>query len=183
MTEPAVTIRPGEPGDAAAIAEVHVQAWRETYAGLMPATVLDNLDVGQRRKRWKARLTAAEPRYSNLVASTAEGAIIGFADGGPRRHETFDYDGELYALYLLAAYQGRGIGRALFTRLVAELRHRDMASMYLWVLADSPTTGFYEHMGGTPLGRDTLEFGGVALKDVAYGWPDLEVVANSAATA
>ena len=35
-----VAIRRAEPGDAAAIAAVHVAAWRETYAGLVPERML-----------------------------------------------------------------------------------------------------------------------------------------------
>ena len=32
----AITLRPARPGDAAAIAKVHVETWRATYAGIVP---------------------------------------------------------------------------------------------------------------------------------------------------
>ena len=38
-----VTIRPAEISDALGIARVHVNAWRETYKGIIPDSVLDAL--------------------------------------------------------------------------------------------------------------------------------------------
>ncbi len=38
-------IRPGKSSDAEAIAKVHVIAWRETYAGIVPNDYLDSLSV------------------------------------------------------------------------------------------------------------------------------------------
>ncbi len=50
--------------------------------------------------------------------------MVGFASGGPERDDIPGYDGELYGLYVLAAYQRQGIGRALMLtvarRLVAD---------------------------------------------------------------
>ena len=39
------SIRVAGVGDAAAIAAVHVEAWRETYVGIVPAQVLAGLSV------------------------------------------------------------------------------------------------------------------------------------------
>jgi len=52
------------------------------------------------------------------VAEAATGAIAGFAHSGPERSGHKLYAGELYAIYLLAAYQRQGLGRQL-TRAVA----------------------------------------------------------------
>ena len=38
-------VRPARIEDAPAIAEVHIQTWRETYAGLMPTEMLAGLSV------------------------------------------------------------------------------------------------------------------------------------------
>ena len=54
-----VTIRAATVADARAIAEVHVEGWRWGYRDLLPATVLDALDVDEREAWWAANLTDA----------------------------------------------------------------------------------------------------------------------------
>jgi hypothetical protein len=45
-------IRPATLADAAAIAKVHVEAWRETYRGLVPDSVLAGLSVERGVRAW-----------------------------------------------------------------------------------------------------------------------------------
>jgi hypothetical protein len=47
-------LRPATPADAAAVAYVHVQAWRETYRGIMPDAVLEGPSVEERARAWRA---------------------------------------------------------------------------------------------------------------------------------
>ena len=52
-------IVPAGPGDADALAKLHVETWRETYAGLLPAGYLGAMDVKRHAKRWRAQLAAS----------------------------------------------------------------------------------------------------------------------------
>ena len=45
-------IRRARPDDAAAIARVHVESWRSTYAGLLPERLLLKLSNAQHEARW-----------------------------------------------------------------------------------------------------------------------------------
>ena len=45
-------IREASPTDATAIARVHVDSWRTTYAGIVPADYLANLSYVQREQFW-----------------------------------------------------------------------------------------------------------------------------------
>ena len=47
-------IRPAVPGDAEAIAAVHLATWRDAYAGILPADFLDALRVNEFAQRWRA---------------------------------------------------------------------------------------------------------------------------------
>ena len=78
MTAPA--IRPALLADAAAIAEVHVQAWRETYRGLMPDAVLAGLSVEKRVRAWSEML-AAGPQAPTILVVEDAGRIVGFEIG------------------------------------------------------------------------------------------------------
>ncbi len=46
--------------------------------------------------------------------------VVGFSNGGPSREQVLPQAGELYAIYIRDAYQGRGIGRRLFRAVVDE---------------------------------------------------------------
>lgn len=168
-------VRPATLEDASAIARVHVAAWKTTYAGIVPQAYLDGLDPEARTRRWIANLSEPEQGVSRhtLVAQTAEEGIFGFASGGPNRNDDFAFDGELWAIYLLAACQGQGIGRQLVGAIAARLGTQGHRSMLVWVLRDNPARGFYQALGGKQLGEKTIDIGGVPLPEIAYGWSDL----------
>ena len=166
-------IREATPKDAGSIACVHVDSWRSTYAGLIPQDYLDQLDVKKRAERWEQILSDTKPQEANSVAEEA-GRIIGFSSVGPSRNPELPYQGELYALYLDDSHQKKGIGKALFTEAIEQLRGRDMKSMLVWVLKDNPTCGFYEKMGGRRVGQKSELIGGEEVMEVAYAWERLD---------
>ena len=49
-------VRGAEQADVPSIAQVHVQAWRETYTGLVPQEVLDTLSLEERAAMWRGAL-------------------------------------------------------------------------------------------------------------------------------
>jgi L-amino acid N-acyltransferase YncA len=168
--------------DAAAIARVHVAAWQTAYRGIVPDAYLDSLDPARRELRWREMLSQRADRECHYVAETLDGELVGFAAGGPARTEialpdrTEHFDGELYAIYLLAEQRRRGAGR-LLTRAVAQrLLERGMASMLVWVLAANPSRAFYERLGGVLVGEQPIMIADTELIEVAYGWPDVGVL-------
>ena len=52
-------IRRALPEDAATIARVHIDSWRETYAGIVSAEYLKNLSYSDRTARWEDNLGTA----------------------------------------------------------------------------------------------------------------------------
>ena len=167
------TIREATMTDAAALAEAHVATWRETYRGLLPDSYLDALTPSGRESIWRRILALPAEERSVLVIAGEGGEIAGFASGGPHR-EGAEWAGEVYTLYLRRAYQGRGLGRALFATLVARLRAQGVNSLILWVLATNERArGFYAALGGQPLREQEVVFDGLPLREVGYGWRDL----------
>jgi ribosomal protein S18 acetylase RimI-like enzyme len=168
-------LRLAEPSDAAAIASVHVASWRTTYRGLLPDAYLDAMDVDQYAARWHRMLLDPAGRSMVLVAEE-EGIVVGFASGGPERDEDDRYEGELYAIYVLREFQGRGLGRALAEAVAAALADRGVTSMVVWVLRDNAAArGFYERLGGAYLRERELQLGsegGLQLSEVSYLWED-----------
>jgi GNAT superfamily N-acetyltransferase len=171
-------IRAATPDDAAAIAHMHVAGWRTTYRGIVPDDVLADLSEEQRARGWARRLRDPARTEFVYVAEDATGRVIGFASGGPEREGDPVYTGELYAIYLLAGEQGKGIGGRLFRQVAARLAADGHAAMLLWVLAENPACRFYAAMGGQPVREKPVEMGGVTLRELAYGWPAIPAIAQ-----
>ena len=163
----ALVIRRARPGDAAAIAQVHVQSWREAYHGIIPQPYLERLSLPAHERQW--RRSFADGGWA-FVAEW-EQRLVGFASGGLSRTRK-DVSGELYVLYVLRSSQGRGIGRALFDACHYELARCGHHGLLVWVLADNPARGFYAHLGGEPAGESIVSIAGVRLPEVAYVWQD-----------
>ncbi len=160
--------RPATQADVLSVARVHVDAWRETYARLIPQEVLDNLSEDERAAMWRRAL--GEGSAPSLLVYEHEGDVVGFTAVGPERENHAHYTGELYAIYLLREFHGRGYGRALFRAAMRSLKAAGHDAMRLWVLEDNPTRGFYEHLGGELHERKTITMMGATLTEVAYGW-------------
>ena len=105
--------------------------------------------------------------------------IIGFANGGKERSGEVDYDGELYAIYLLKSYQRRGIGQALLKNVARHLGENGLHSMLIRALADNTSScRFYESLGGVSVREQEVEFGGKEFKEIEYGWTDITLLMN-----
>ncbi len=167
-----VQVRPSRLEDLPGVARVQVDTWRATYRGVVPEAFLEAMSYEEQRARWARGL--ANPNWpGRLLVAEAEGAgVVGFAAFGPDRNSGFPgYAGELWALYVLPAWQGRGVGRALFGEAARSLLGEGHGRMLVWVLKENPKgRGFYERMGGVPLGERELELAGTRLREVAYGF-------------
>ena len=171
-----ISIRRAASDDVEGIARVHVDAWKTTYRGIVPQAFLDSLDVSSRAKAWKDAL--AEGRSHIYVAEDGI-ELCGFISGGALREAIEGFDAEVYAVYLLDSVQRRGAGRLLMQRLAETLHGSGFTQVALWVLADNPSRGFYEHLGGCQIAQKQIRIGDADLLEVAYGWQDIRTLATS----
>jgi len=174
-----MNIRPATLVDAAAIAKVHVDSWRTTYRGILPAEFLAGLSYERREQIWRNSLGNSEREFT-YVAEAEPGQIVGFITGGPEREGDPTYAGELIAIYLLAEQQGKGIGRQLVGRLAQSLLARQLTTLLVWVLAANPARTFYQKLGGQYIKEKPITFGGAEVIEEAYGWLNLSPLAQYA---
>jgi L-amino acid N-acyltransferase YncA len=170
----AISIRAAVLEDAAAIAHVHVESWRTTYAGIVPDAYLAGLDEILRAQLWQEWLSAE----ALVLVAELNGRVVGFAHGGPNREPVNTCDAELYSIYLLKDAQKRGIGTALLRAIAAALFERNFKSMAVWVLEQNRSRSFYEFTGARLATSKVIDVGGAKLMEVAYAWPDLKAVAD-----
>jgi L-amino acid N-acyltransferase YncA len=170
-------IRDARPTDLPAIARVHVDSWRTTYAGLLPQSYLDALSYDTREARWQE--VFGPESHSFLVVAEEQGDVLGFAGGGAARQDTPEaraFAGELYAVYMQDGFQRRGAGQRLVVAVAEKLIEAGYTDMITWVLEESAACRFYERLGGERVGSKTVEIADMPLRAVAYGWSDASVL-------
>ncbi|WP_299432050.1 GNAT family N-acetyltransferase [uncultured Meiothermus sp.] len=161
--------------DIPGVARVHVDSWREIYRGIVPDVYLEGLSYERREQMWRSGLENPGWKGVLFVAEDPGHRVVGFVAGGPPQEPVEGFDCELWAIYLLQVHQGQGVGRQLFRRFVEEMVQRGHGSMFLWVLAENPTVGFYQRLGGVKVGEKEIEVGGKKLVEWSYGWRNLGV--------
>lgn len=174
-----ITIREARLADATGLARVHVDSWRATYAGIVPAEFLRGLSYEKSERRWQAALTEDETFHCIYVAEGQEaaegmaGKIAGFATGRCADVAELPYQGEVGAIYIAEAYHRRGIGRQLVAAVAGRLLREGMPSMLVWALTENRVArAFYEALGGVLVAERSVTIGGAELPEVAYGWED-----------
>ena len=163
-------IRPARDSDADAIAAVHGESWRLTYAGVLSARYLAGLEGPQLAATWRRRLHA-RGGASTLVAEEG-GEVVGFARHAPCTGDAdlAGFAGEIEMLYVHPRAQGRGHGQALFDHAAADLSARPLFWLVVWVVAaNRPARVFYHRMGLRPDGaRRTDRIDGGSVPVVRY---------------
>ena len=141
-------------------ASVHYQAWKEAYVGLVNQDYLD-------RRTMEMSLQSAQRAFDNgittLIAKDRE-RVVGFADFGRYRLDDLRDAGEIYAIYILKEYYGKGIGYALMKKALDALSEYPQTAV--WVLkGNERAIRFYKRCG--------FEFDGEK-KEIELGIPATE---------
>lgn len=172
-------IREAVLSDVEGIAYVHVESWKTTYHGLLPQEVISERTLERRTQLWKGALSTPAVASSVFVAES-DGRIVAFAQFGLTRSPELAFSHELYVIYGLKEFHGRGVGQALVRAGVHWLIDHSAESMMLWVL-EGNTVGrrFYEKLGGRVVGRRVDPISSTLVYELAYGWHDLSALAGA----
>lgn len=155
-------IRPATIDDASAIAEVHVNAWKKAYAGIVPSDYLERMSVEKRTEWWRKALGE---RQGTVLVAVVRDKVVGWISFGPSGGGEADTV-EIYAIYILPDDWRRGIGSDLLK--AAEPSLGGFSSTVLWVLAENKRAlAFYRDRGFEPDGATKqIEIGGAHLREI-----------------
>ena len=129
-------------------AYVHWQSWQEAYAGIVAPSYLSKLTLE------KCTSIAYQWPHNILVAKDGEN-VVGFVGFGKYRNDELPNTGEIFSLYLLAAYYGQGVGRRLMQAALKQLDGFPRTA--LWVLKENRRAiRFYEKCGFRFDGREEI---------------------------
>lgn len=157
-------IRTANFGDAAKIAEIHVQCWKETYANILNQEILDQLDVQEKLILWQAITRSLDHQ---LLVYIEDQKIKGFLDGylNPENNVA-----EIRAFYLLQEIQKQGIGREMFQYLYDYVVQKRYQFIRLEVFNKNPSRFFYEKIGAELIGEAELPEFGEGITELIYQW-------------
>jgi len=146
-----VSVRPAQPGDAAAMGAVQLRAWRSSYAGVLPADVLAGLDAEAFGATWERAIRLRPDARWGVLVALAGADLVGFAATGPAEGHP-DLDGvetaELHALVVDPERTGSGHGSRLQAAVVDTARDAGFRRLCTWVAdGDSALRRFLESSG------------------------------------
>lgn len=171
------SVREAEIRDCGAIARIYVDSWRDTYAGILPTSMLVNMSHTRLMRHWQWRIAGVHqskrPCVAVMVIENENGAVVGFGESGPSRDVDPGYDAEIYTLYLDPDHLGAGMGRQLLQGLFVTLSNGGINSAIIWALADNPYRHFYSSIGGILVAERMSSYWGQRLREMGYGWSDL----------
>jgi len=169
-----IQVRRAQTTDAPSIGAVHVSAWRNAYAGILPNEYLSGLSMPRQAAQYDAAIRTDGGVYVAIAAAPgARPGVVGFATVGPPRSRGLA-EGEIQTLYVLDDWRDHGIGRRLLAAGAGHLAAAGCRSAYLWVLRDNPNRWFYERLGGRQAAASTTRVAGVSIPQVAFVWDPIE---------
>lgn len=167
------SIRKADYADAEVIANIHVISWKHVYTDLVDEKDLSNTTYDNRKILWQTVLKMQKKQQWTFVLMDGE-TVVGFISGGPERTKRFDYDGEIYNIYLLPEYQRKGLGGMLLQAFAEEIREHSYTSLLVWVLTQNPSSRFYERYEAKPVGKEQTTIGEGTYQETAYGWGNID---------
>lgn len=167
-------IREANVQDARSISQIKVNGWKTAYKGIVDDEFLNNMSYEENYEKVYQRLSdkdsaANVKTYVYEDDDTKE--ILGFVTFGEvyEKEKDYEYDSELYAIYVKPEEKGRGIGKELITFVKRYFKNLGYRNMILYCLKDNlPSRGFYERMGGVVSKEKENMIGSQLLKEVGY---------------
>ncbi len=156
-----VTVRPGSPDDAAALAELAATTFRDAFgAENRPEDLALHLTRSYGIPQQRAELS--DPAITTLLAFVG-GAAAGYAQlrpGRPPPCVTAPRSIELWRFYVSRAWHGRGVAQILMAAVVDAARRRNAAALWLGVWERNPRAqAFYRKSGFADVGSQLFLVG------------------------
>lgn len=142
-----VEIRKATKDDCMDLAKLVTIVWNETYKGIVDESFLQRLYKNERARGIEStKKFDNKERHKYVLLVNDE--LSGFINVGKCDKTGFPGYGEVYALYILKKYQGKGIGKMLLNIGKKELKDMGYNKFVIGCLKGNPSNDFYIHQGG-----------------------------------
>jgi len=162
-----MNIRPALPSDLPLIAALHIESWKDAYAGVFPDAYLAGQLAADLEEHWRT----AEIRQRDVVLVAEDEGIIGFVAVRCRPEAYIDN------LHVRPSERSKRTGAALMRAAARRLLRQGNPNAYLWVVeTNERAIRFYERLGGARTAREVKDLFGHAVPSVRVDWDDVAVM-------
>lgn len=150
------SVRTGRVSDAPAVGLVQATVWRDAFADVLPAQVLDTFDAPAFTTVWRHSLQDPPSALHRLLVACAGDQVVGLVAIGPAEvtdDSVSETDGELLVLAVHPQARRSGHGSRLLNAAADTLRAGDRTAVLAWLPAmDEDSRAFTDAAGLTPDG-------------------------------
>ena len=122
------------------------------------------MNIDSQEKRHYTYLNSGTSYY---LAENQEQQLIGFASYGKNRFKDFNFDFELYTIYVDPDLQGLGIGQTLLNEILGSISE-GFISLGVSVFEKNPYRSFYEKNDFRVIGKEMIDFGKFKERCIVY---------------
>lgn len=164
-----MTVRRAVGSDLDQIVDVFLTCWRQSYAAVLPQSLIEMMTVDGAHELWARVVRESEPGDLLVASGSQHERLLAVARTGP----VVDRIGHLASLYVWPGAQGTGVGRRLMESAMSHLEAAGATSATLWVFRDNaPSIAFYRHLGWAADGHERTQ--------EQFGQPELRLVRSLA---
>lgn len=160
-------IRPAEPREAEALADLAARLFRETYGGRVPDADIQR-HIAEAFQPARVRAELAAPGHAWLVAEGSDGfqAYAQLRPAAPPLATPFARPLELARFYVMSECHGTGLAQRLFEAVLPWARTHGHDGLWLQVWEESPRARrFYARQGMEDIGTATYQVGTITYQD------------------
>lgn len=176
------SIRKATEKDIPALSAILVGAWQEGFKYIINQDFLEAMTP----EEWTAKrdMWLTGEQHEILIAEDEKGAPAGFISFGKLRTPPPGmspirplYSAEIYAVNILPAYWGQGLGTQLIREAVSVLKDMKHKSVCLWVMEKNKrAVSLYKRLGGERCGKKDSEIGNTKVREICFAWRDSSVL-------
>lgn len=145
--------------DIKELTKIQIIGWKHSYKNILSKAFLNSLSEKKIEEDWCKKIESGSEIYTFKV----DAQIVGYIDLGESRDANYPKEtwGQIHGLYILPQYQGRRIGKMLFTEAEHSLVRLGFTKLFCWVFEENQKAiQFYVQRGMKEEGRTIGPFTG-----------------------
>ena len=163
-----LTIRKAVPEDAGAFTDCGISCWQSAYKGIVPDEFLSHMSATRAQRVEKHVQDLTNPGNCVYYCVMYDERMVGLLIINKSRNDDAPDIGEIWAIYLVEEFCGKGYGKELLDFQIGELKGLGCKEIYLWVFEENlRARRFYEKHG--------FSFTGVTREVSKYGKPLIQI--------
>ena len=160
-------IREANNSDLTAIANIHIESWRDSYSEVFTPEVMNREIIPSLKEHWQNIVI----QNDDVVLVAADKDIIGFIAVWCRPIPFIDN------LHVKPSLRSKNVGTLLLKSAAGALLKKEKNSGYLWVFnTNENAIRFYQKLGGVQTDYSMKEIFGHKVFSQKFEWKDLSAI-------